>query len=319
MGLTCVRVEITAAGNLGIASTPTTPAPSGPDAAVPRLAAGPAGFSAAAPVPAVPLLVAIHGWLLSGRLWEPLRHELEPLLPCWCLDLPGFGGRPRPKGLQPSLASYGRWLADEIRSQAGGRPVVLLGHSLGGSVALHAAPHLGSQLRGLVQIAAGGGVYQPRPFARLRQGGSAFLALRPAWLAHLPALAPWRSPLLAEPRAARGLLACSTNRGAVGQLPRLTASLGVPNLWIAGSRDGVMEARYVRHLAGYSRQHRLELLEGAGHLPMRQMPRRLAAVIQNWLLEEKILAGSDLLETTPQGSDPTLGEAISVGQPLLDP
>lgn len=275
-------MEIAAAGTLGIASTPTTPVPSRPAAAVSSPAAG----------PAVPLLVGLHGWLLSGRLWDPLRRELEPVLPCWCPDLPGFGGRPRPKGLQPSLASYGRWLADEVRAQAEGRPVVLLGHSLGGSVALHAAPHLGTQLRGLVQVAAGGGVYQPRPFARLRQAGSAFLALRPAWLAPLPAMAAWRSPLLAEARAARGLLACSTNRGAVGQLPRLTAALGVPSLWIAGSRDGVMEPRYVRHLAGYSRQHRLELLEGAGHLPMRQMPRRLAALIETWLVEEGLLVGS---------------------------
>jgi 2-succinyl-6-hydroxy-2,4-cyclohexadiene-1-carboxylate synthase len=152
-------------------------------------------------------------------------------------------------------------------------------------------------------------VYQPRPFARLRQGGSAFLALRPAWLAPLPALAPWRSPLLAEPRAARGLLACSTNRGAVAQLPRLTAGLAVPSLWIAGSRDGVMEPRYVRHLAGYSRQHRLELLEGAGHLPMRQMPQRLAALIQGWLVEEGIVAGAASLESPLPGSGPALAEA----------
>jgi pimeloyl-ACP methyl ester carboxylesterase len=116
--------------------------------------------------------------------------------------------------------------------------------------------------------------------------------MRPAWLAPLPAMAPWRSPLLAEARAARGLLANSTNRGAVGQLPRLTAALGVPSLWIAGSRDGVMEPRYVRHLAGYSRQHRLELLEGAGHLPMRQMPRRLADLIETWLVEEGLLGGA---------------------------
>jgi pimeloyl-ACP methyl ester carboxylesterase len=302
-------VEITAAGTLGFASTSPIPARSGPTAAVPRPPTDPAGLATDGWDPAVPLLVALHGWLLSGRLWDPLRHELEPVLPCWCPDLPGFGGRPRPKGLQPSLASYGRWLADELLSQAGGRPVVLLGHSLGGSVALHAAPHLGTQLRALVQVAAGGGVYQPRPFARLRQAGSAFLALRPAWLAPLPALAPWRSPLVAEARAARGLLACSTNRGAVSQLPRLTADLGVPSLWIAGSRDGVMEPRYVRHLAGYSRQHRLVLLEGAGHLPMRQMPGRLAALIQLWLQEEGILAGDTSRESPLLGSGPPLSEA----------
>ena len=286
---------IAAAGTLGIATTSTTLARSSPSAADTRgPASSPAERITAGWDPAVPLLVAVHGWLLAGRLWDPLRHELEAVLPCWCPDLPGFGRRPRPRGLQPSLASYGRWLADQVRAEAGERPVVLLGHSLGGSVALHAAPLLGPQLRGLVQVAAGGGVYQPRPFARLRQGGAAFVALRPAWLAALPALDPWSSPLRAEARAAQGLLACSTNRGAVGQLPRLTAALAVPSLWIAGSRDTVMEPRYVRHLAGYSRRHRLELLEGGGHLPMRQMPGRLAALIASWLAEEGILAPSAL-------------------------
>jgi pimeloyl-ACP methyl ester carboxylesterase len=269
--------------------TPIGPPPAGCEA--PQVAPGPEPST-------TPLLVAVHGWLLSGRLWEPLRRELEPRLPCWCPDLPGFGDRSRPRDLQPSLASYGRWLAEAVRAEAGDRPVVLIGHSLGGSVALHAAPLLGRQLRGLVQVAAGGGVYQPRAFGRLRQGGAAVLALRPAWLAGLPLLAPWRGPLLAEGRAARGLLACSTNRGAVAQLPRLTAVLEVPSHWIAGSRDNVMEPRYVRHLAGYSPLHRLELLEGAGHLPMQQMPRHLADVIEAWLLEEGVVAGAPPVAST---------------------
>ncbi|MFM7732350.1 MAG: alpha/beta fold hydrolase [Cyanobium sp.] len=233
-----------------------------------------------------PLLVALHGWLLSGRLWKPLQRQLEPRWALWCPDLPGFGARPRPVGLQPSLANYGRWLADELERREPGRPVVLIGHSLGGSVALHAAPLLAERLQGVVQVSAGGGVYQPRPFAQVRRGGQLFLRLRPGWLASLPGTDAIRSPLRAEARAAQGLLACSTNRGAVRQLPRLTSELTVPSLWIAGSRDSVMEPRYVRHLAGYSRLHRLEVLEGAGHLPMRQMPGRLAGLIEAWLKEE---------------------------------
>lgn len=238
--------------------------------------------------PSRPLLVALHGWLLSGRLWEPLQRQMEPHWTLWCPDLPGFGERRRPEGLPANLASYARWLVEELERQAPGRPVVLLGHSLGGSVALHAAPLLGQRLQGLVQISAGGGVFQPRVFAQVRRGGAWFLRWRPQWLAELPGTATIRSPLRAEARAAQGLLACSTNRGAVRQLPRLTSRLTVPNLWIAGSRDGVMEPRYVRHLAAYSPQHRLEVLAGAGHLPMRQMPDRLATLIQAWLEEEGI-------------------------------
>ncbi len=232
------------------------------------------------------LLVAVHGWLLSGRLWAPLAAELAPLRQLWCPDLPGFGQRPRPRGLQSSLASYGRWLAEAVRERAAGRPVVLISHSLGGSIALHSARHLGSQLQGLVQIAAGGGIYQPRPFALLRRVGATVVQWRPLWLADLPGTEAIRSPLRAEARAAQGLLACSTNRGAVRQLPLLTSQLAVPSLWISGSRDRVMEPRYVRHLASFAPLHRLEMLEGAGHLPMQQCPQDLAQLIEAWLQEQ---------------------------------
>lgn len=248
--------------------------------------------------PAIPLtLVALHGWLLSGKLWKRLGEELSPGHLLLAPDLPGFGSTPRPKGLQPSLSSYGRWVAEWVCQQVGSQPVVLVGHSLGGSVALHAAGPLGNQLKGLVQIAAGGGVYQPRPFRQLRRGGSLLLGLRPQGLAHWPLLSPLRSPLLADHRSARGLLACSTNRGAVQQLPRLTQALTVPSLWIVGSRDQVMEPRYVRHLAGYAADHQLEVMEGAGHLPMVQQPAELAALMASWL--EQTLAADPQKVASP--------------------
>lgn len=96
--------------------------------------------------------------------------------------------------------------------------------------------------------------------------------------------------MVAERRAAQGLLACSTGRGAVRQLPQLTARLQAPSLWIAGERDQVMASRYVRHLAGYAPQHEFIELAGAGHLPMGQMPEQLAAPIQQWLSQ---LPGSE--------------------------
>ena len=85
----------------------------------------------------------MHGWLLSGRLWQPLRQQLSPRWQLWTPDLPGFGDALRPRGLQPSLVSYGRWLAEEARRQADGRPLALSGHSRGGSLGVHAAAQLG--------------------------------------------------------------------------------------------------------------------------------------------------------------------------------
>jgi len=258
-----------------------------------------------------PLLVCVHGWLLSGRLWQPLAQRLEPRWHLWTPDLPGFGAEPRPRGLQPSLASYGRWLADAARQRADGRPLVLIGHSLGGSLALHAAVELGEQLVGVVQVSAGGGVYQPRPFQMVRRGGAAFLRWRPGWLAQLPGTAAIRSPLQADLRAARGLLACSMQRGAVRRLPAMVAALEVPSLWIAGGRDTVMEARYVRHLAGYSPDHRFELLEGQGHLPMRSAPDLLAPLISDWLEELQLPDRRDEQTTGSAGAVQSLASPRS--------
>ena len=145
-------------------------------------------------MPASQLLIAVHGWLLSKQVWSPFAacwRERHPEIDLWCPDLPGFGDAKRPSRLLPNLSAYGRWLAEEAVQQAKGRPFVLLGHSLGGSVVLHAEATLRQQqqtgLLGVVLLAAGGGIYQPRPFRRLRSFGKLILELRPDVLAQLPA------------------------------------------------------------------------------------------------------------------------------------
>lgn len=235
-----------------------------------------------------PLLVGVHGWLLSRKVWHPLTQRWNGgRWQLWCPDLPGFGERQRPASLSPTLAAYGRWLGDQALERAQGEPVVLMGHSLGASVALHAARHLQDRapkdFQGLICIAAGGGIYQPRPFRRLRQGGRLAVQLRPPLPIGL-------GPFQADRRAALGLLVNSTGRGAVREIPRLVGQLSVPNLWISGSRDRVMEPGYVRHLAGYSPQHSIKTLEGCGHLPMQSHAEALHGCLQEWL-HERIDAG----------------------------
>jgi pimeloyl-ACP methyl ester carboxylesterase len=66
----------------------------------------------------------------------------------------------------------------------------------------------------------------------------------------------------------------------------------VPSLRIAASRDQVMEPRYVSHLAGYAPGHELRLLEGAGHLPMRERTAQLGAILEAWL-EQTLRSGAN--------------------------
>ena len=246
-------------------------------------------------MPAPQLLIAVHGWLLSRQVWSPFAEcwsEQHPEIELWCPDLPGFGDAERPPGMLPNLSAYGRWLAEEAVQRSQGRPFVLLGHSLGGSVVLHAEAHLRQRqqpgLTGVVLLAAGGGIYQPRPFRRLRSFGRLILELRPDALGQLPPPVGELGPFKAERRAARGLLVNSTSRGAVRDLPGLVSELGVASLWISGDRDQVMEPGYVRHLAAYSPGHDYQQIEGCGHLPMRQKPEVLRRMLISWVERQSL-------------------------------
>ena len=241
-------------------------------------------------MPSSQLLIAVHGWLLSRQVWSPLAarwEERHPEIELWCPDLPGFGDAERPAGMLPNLSAYGRWLAEAAVERSQGRPFVLLGHSLGGSVVLHAEAHLRQQkqagLMGVVLLAAGGGIYQPRPFRRLRSFGRLILELRPDALGQLPPPVGTLGPFRAERRAAQGLLINSTSRGAVRELPGLVADLEVDSLWISGDNDQVMEPGYVRHLAAYSPAHDYRQIAGCGHLPMREKPEILSDILSDWI------------------------------------
>lgn len=93
-----------------------------------------------------PDLVFIHGWGLSGRIWDPLVARLHKQFSCHLVDLPGHGKS------APGAAGLNNWV-DEVVA-AVGRPAVYVGWSLGGLVALAAARRHPEQVNGLVLVAA---------------------------------------------------------------------------------------------------------------------------------------------------------------------
>jgi len=84
-----------------------------------------------------PRVLALHGWARSHRDFDAVVAGDGPApLPALALDLPGFGASPPPPaawGAEAYAELVGRVL-DEM-----GSPVVVLGHSFGGRVALHLA------------------------------------------------------------------------------------------------------------------------------------------------------------------------------------
>ncbi len=264
------------------------------------------------PSPSPHVLVFIHGWLLSRRYWQPLIDRLSVDYQCLCYDLRGFGdsqpySHPKSqvhRGYTPSAYAQDlEVLLDKLNISS----AWLIGHSLGGSIALWGASQLPSKVKGALCVNSGGGIYIKEEFERFRSAGQVFVKMRPRWLGHLPGI-DWlftrdsvARPLprhwakqrlldfvIAHPEAALGALLDSTTEVEVHQLPQLVSQLTQPVYFIAGTKDKVMEPKYVRHLASF---HALFAGEGmnvieipeCGHLSMVEQPDRVATEIRQIL------------------------------------
>ncbi len=246
-----------------------------------------------------PVLVFIHGWLLSHNFWKPLIDKLQDTYPCLAYDLKGFGESKlssttseNNSSLTPfSLQDYSQDL-QELLEELKIDKAWLIGHSLGGSVALWGADTSTEIIEGVICVNAGGGIYLQEEFNRFRQAGENLVKFRPSWLLNVPFLdlifarmmvknpltKEWGKQRLkdflgADEQAAIGSLLESTTEEQVHYLPQIVSRLSQPVYFIAGKQDFVMESKYVRHLASFhnlfcDNQKNVYEIDNCGHFAM---------------------------------------------------
>lgn len=268
----------------------------------------------------LPVLVFIHGWLLSRNYWYPLVEKLSLYYPCLIYDLRGFGeseifvnNSQNQQNFSEnssliqnsySLASYAedlKILLEKLDIQT----AWLIGHSLGGSIALWGADICQDKIKGVICLNAGGGIYLKEEFERFRQAGQNLIKYRRNWFIYIPffdwlfarmmVVRPlerkWGHQRLvdfitANQEAAIGSLLDSTTEEEVHLLPQIVARLTQSVYFLAGAQDTIMEPKYVKHLASF---HHLFMpnavnvceIPNCGHFAMLE---------QTDLVSEKILA-----------------------------
>ena len=116
----------------------------------------------------------LHGWGLG-----PYRNVVRRLAQEGCLVIapsqPGFGGTQGLAGEDFTIAGYARWAAAFLDALGMDEPVVVVGHSFGGGVAIRLAYDAPERVRSLVLVNSIGGAAW-RHGHRLRS-----LAERPLW------------------------------------------------------------------------------------------------------------------------------------------
>ncbi len=183
----------------------------------------------------------------------------------------------------------------------------LVGHSLGGSIALWASDQAPERIKGVSCLNAGGGIYLKEEFEKFRSVGQQLIKFRPPWLCYLPFIdlmmnrmnvanpvsRKWGRQrvmdlVTAEAEAALGSLMDSTTEEEVHKLPHVVSRLKQPVYFISGAKDDIMEPQYVNHLASFhsSFQHMgdnvIEIPE-CGHLAMVECPDQIAKHLRDLL------------------------------------
>ncbi|HHY76820.1 MAG TPA: alpha/beta fold hydrolase [Firmicutes bacterium] len=240
----------------------------------------------------------IHGTASSGRVWKNLLAVLasEPPVQGFCgpsepveyltPDIPGMGECEVPEG----PLSFERW-CDYFRGFASGRRLHLVGHSLGGAIAVHLAEEPWVLSVSLIAPATRAFCEARRASSRPGQNPGSILPDRP--LTRLVA-APGQisredARILREDYARAGRLLA---KGLPWPpFPKAEAEYlrGKPVLLVYGERDEVISPAYFRQLArdlsaaGVTAE--VVSLPGCGHIPQVEDPHRVAGILRSFWRE----------------------------------
>ena len=254
-----------------------------------------------------PPILLIHGVTGSSETWDDVIPFLSDRYTVIAPDLLGHGDSAKPRG-DYSLGAYASGIRDLMRA-IGHDSATVVGHSLGGGVAMQVAYQFPELCQRLVLVSSGGLGREVSIFLRaatlpgsewvlpllasngvLSAVGSVGNLLRSIGLRAGPDLQElWKgfsSLGDAEARQAfiytlRGIVDPGGQR--VSARDRLYLAETVPTLLVWGERDPIIPVVH-----GYSAHEqipdsKLEIIEGAGHFPYRDDPRRFAGILSDFI------------------------------------
>jgi pimeloyl-ACP methyl ester carboxylesterase len=253
-----------------------------------------------------PVLLLVHG---MGGGYENWREVIEPLACRYTVvapDLPGHGSSAAGNG-DYSVGALAVGLRDLLLA-LGHERATLVGHSLGGGIAMHLAYQFPELAERLVLVSSGG--LGPEVSLVLR---AAALPGSELWITATARVARWAGAAVGRGLGAAGLrpttdvaevargyasLADRDRRAAflatlrsvigVGGQPidasdRLYLAAGIPVLIVWGALDPIIPVSHGERAHEAIAGSRLEIFDGVGHIPQLEAPARFAAVLERFL------------------------------------
>jgi pimeloyl-ACP methyl ester carboxylesterase len=254
-----------------------------------------------------PLLVLVHGITNSSASWEPVLATLEQRFTVIAPDLLGHGDSAKPRG-DYSLGANASLLRDFMLA-LGHERATLVGHSLGGGIAMQMAYQFPERVERLVLVASGGlGRQVTRLLRAVALPGAELvlplLASEPlvkagatvgGWIDRIglrigsdvaAMTAGFASLRDIEARrafvhTARSVIDVGGQR--VNATDKLYLAEAVPTLILWGDRDPIIPVRHGIRAHELMPGSRLRIFAGAGHFPHHDDPAGFAAAITEFV------------------------------------
>ena len=256
-----------------------------------------------------PTLVLIHGITNSGQSWEPAMRLLARDFDVIAPDLPGHGESDRQRG-DHSLGGHACVMRDLLHVLEVERATVV-GHSLGGGVAMQFAYQFPDMVERLVLVGSGGLGREVSPLIRsaalpfaeqvlplltarpLIEAGSAVagligrLGFKPG--ADLAEVSRGVASLGDTERRAAFVRTVRSVISPLGQrvtaTDRLYLAADLPTLIVWGDRDPIIPVEHGRAAHALLPNSRLEIFEGAGHFPQLDDPLHFAELVTEFVAD----------------------------------
>jgi len=250
-------------------------------------------------------LLLIHGTSSSLRTWDGVTAQLKNQYRIIRFDLPGFGlTGPNPN--RDYSTSYYNQVIDSLLSALHVSRVIIVGNSLGGSIATQYAIYQPAKVRGLVLVDAAG-----LPPAKKTTGAIGFkLAQMPVINRLLTIITP-RELVKKSLQDAYGdtgkvtdslttqyfdMLTREGNRQALIDRMRqgwqeknsdFLSNVQAPTLIVWGSKDRLIPVENAELFQQKIKNSQVHIWENLGHVPMEEDPGAFSDILRKWVMQLK--------------------------------
>jgi pimeloyl-ACP methyl ester carboxylesterase len=234
-------------------------------------------FYAARALDRRPVLLLIHGAAGSHLDWPPQLRIVEDMATC-ALDLPGHGRSAKPG--RTSVSDY----ADDVLLLAENLKltnIIVVGHSMGGAIALEIGLRNTDAVAGLILVATGARLKVNDALLDLVTGDydeAVQLITGMAWSQGAPADAVDRGRALmlqCDPSAVEMDYQACNRFDVMARLESVT----VPSLVLTSAEDRLTPPKYGEFLAEHIPGAEYASINGAGHMLAQEQPDKVAATI----------------------------------------